>query len=265
MVTYSIRKKYQLCDNSLFLKGKIFWQPRKRPIMGEIIYFSMKRLILIPVLVCLLASCTSSNKPEEITQDEVIQEVIPEVVTNTGEILPTESSGGLIATWGLVLLEDTMGTALDPIKQIALTGTVIETENWKLYTNSDLGFKVIFPSLWEYEEILFNNNTQVGFGTRESRGAGYIWWVTIYTGTTVENIIKYDGSQFPNKKEVRKDITLANWLTWTHLTVTADILPDWISESIIIPRDDAIYVIWNNSSKEPGFDAFYKDFDFLSE
>jgi hypothetical protein len=47
--------------------------------------------------------------------------------------------------------------------------------------------------------------------------------------------------------------------------VTADILPDWISESIIIPRDDAIYVIWNNSSKEPGFDAFYKDFDFLSE
>jgi len=90
-----------------------------------------------------------------------------------------------------------------------------ETANWKTYTNNKLKFQIKYPTEisgedWVYEELktIDGSIDHISFGPLSSKQGGYVWGIEVHSNKSVENLIKEQGSQFSDRKESRKNITI---------------------------------------------------------
>ncbi len=139
-----------------------------------------------------------------------------------------------------------------------------------LYVNNQYKFSIKYPlrlddvcggELWEYSELSSENYLSVGFGPRCSKSGGYFWGVFVYKNRDVEDIIKQIGSQFSDRKEVRKNIVI-NGESALLVTVTTSQLKGWVAKTIFIVKENAVIHIINGGTIISEFDDFYNSFTF---
>ncbi len=153
-----------------------------------------------------------------------------------------------------------------------LTGSAA-TANWKTYTNTKMGFQIKYPKTigisaeeWVYEEFELKGaltGYQVGFGTTASKSGGYIWGVSVYDNQNTENLIQQMGSQFSDRVESRKQVSV-NGIPALLVTVTTNQIPSWIFKAVYIQRGGKVFYVSNGATDIQEFEKFYNSLKFTN-
>ncbi|MBP6859705.1 MAG: hypothetical protein KBC69_03760 [Candidatus Magasanikbacteria bacterium] len=136
--------------------------------------------------------------------------------------------------------------------------------NWQTYTNDNFSFKIRYPKEWVYKEYSNDySGKDIFFGPVSSASEGYIWGITIFEVSKLEEVIAQIGQQFSDRKENRKPIIFGKDLHGTEVTGTTNELPNWTSTMIFIERDGHVFVIADGAMQDPDFKLFANSFEFI--
>lgn len=148
------------------------------------------------------------------------------------------------------------------LQTLKFTNATDETASWNIYTSNKFNFTIKYPNKinaynenWQYEEL----GEQIGFGPPSSKPGGWMWGVFVYTDKTVEQLIKDTGSQFNDRQEERKNITV-NGKSALLVTVTTKSSEGWISKKVFLENNGKVYEIGNGARDHSEFDQFYNSF-----
>ena len=133
-------------------------------------------------------------------------------------------------------------------------------DDWQLFESEELGFSISYPGDWEHQEY----ETGVHFGTPESKTGGYLWGVgfndpSVYS---LEDLIARMGSQFNDRKEVRNEVAVNDYISGTMVTVTTNKYDDWVNKTVYFEvGKDKLFSIGNGAIIDERFETFYKSFE----
>ncbi len=135
-------------------------------------------------------------------------------------------------------------------------------EDWIQYTDETLGYTIMYPE--NFREVDFQG-TGVGVGPQDMQ-EDILWLVRVYDSSekSKEDVISETGSQFGDERSItREEVSLLDGVEGEKVIITTTELTDWYSETIIIEKDDQLYVISNGAIQDLSFDVFYKSFRFI--
>lgn len=153
------------------------------------------------------------------------------------------------------------------------------TADWKTYKDEKYGIEIKYPTSVNWNEGYttegiwysvdnrndpsYASNLNVAFGTQASKSGGYIWALSAVNKKDFdkEASIKRYGAQFPDRKEVRENITI-NGNQALLVTITTDLNKDWVGKMVIIEKNEKVYTLSNGAINHPEFTEFYKSLKF---
>lgn len=141
----------------------------------------------------------------------------------------------------------------------------LKTE-WKNYFSFSHCFSIKYPLKVQWMEGEWNsivNVNEVFFGPPISKPGGYVWDIFVYDKKekNIEDIIKYDGSQFNDRQEKRENILINNYPAIL-VTVTTPSHQDWVSKFVLIEKEGWIFSIGNGARDRSEFSTFYNSLIF---
>ncbi len=165
----------------------------------------------------------------------------------------------------------------------ASTSSTSTTTNWQTYTNNTYAFSIKYPTTLDLDiegaddekwiakafdpsadNAADGLKQSISFGPPSSAPGGYIWGINIYDKNkkSIEDLIKTHGSQFKDRKEERKAITI-NGISATLVTVTTQQIDGWVAKAVLFEKNGNIYDISNGAvDKNSEWEAFYSSLKF---
>lgn len=156
--------------------------------------------------------------------------------------------------------KEAVNTVVTPVPVVA-TPTPDPTANWEKYINTALGFSIKYPSSWRL--VGTEKSTEmVGFGPA-SIEEDVQWAINVYTNKTVDQLIADMGKQFDDRKVKQEQIEIGS-ISATKVTVTTPSAETWVSEQILINKNNKIIDISNGAIVDANFEDFYNSFEFIA-
>jgi hypothetical protein len=151
------------------------------------------------------------------------------------------------------------------ISNFKFSSPTVSTADWKTYTNNKGGYSIDYPVGKGWVADNFEDSTNTGFGTPQSKNGGYNWGVSVNnkSESNISDIISHTGDQFKDRKESQQSITIDS-LPAILVTVTTNEYPDWTSRTVYVEKDGKIYSISNGAIDSPDFVRFYNSFKFTN-
>lgn len=134
--------------------------------------------------------------------------------------------------------------------------TTPDTPSWQEYTNTTLGFSVMYPAEWR---VLGDATTTsfIGFGPINLNDTQ--WVITINSHRSTDEIAADMGKQFSDRKEQRRTFKINNREA-IEIIVTTPSEPNWIFRQILIPINDITFAFSNGAIEDNRFVSFYNSF-----
>jgi len=136
---------------------------------------------------------------------------------------------------------------------ISPTPTPDKTTNLKTYTNNLYGYQIKYPKDWT---VATSGSTTVGFrapGTKPQPGDFVADVYMVFETSTIQNIVNATGSQFPDRKVIREDVTIGNNVPALKLTVSTPSHPEWVSHSLLVGVVSGVLNVNDGAQNTPEF------------